>query len=168
MAKLWRIFDVHPLKLCPCGPAEVPDKLLVVPMDATPRGRLERRRPDPLAYVIPRGRKVIVQLMVGDHGTEVERTPVQAGKATPGSIVFAPGDGYWDAYLVLPVPKRVVDRPLDVDRHFWQSYIADQIRHGADAKPPAKHWALAWSIYCAHIAPGSEHCRKPAGWYLTG
>jgi len=32
----------------------------------------------------------------------------------------------------------------------------------------AQVWATAWSIYCKHKNPGSEHCKKPAGEYLKG
>lgn len=29
-------------------------------------------------------------------------------------------------------------------------------------------WATAWSIYCKHKNPGSEHCSKPPSEYLKG
>lgn len=29
-------------------------------------------------------------------------------------------------------------------------------------------WATAWSIYCKHKNPGSEHCQKPTSEYLKG
>jgi len=170
MAKLWQVDIVHPLKLWPHGPVEARDDLLVVPMDPRPRGELERMRPDSVAGIVPRGRKVLLQVGVQGRYVQLERTPVAVGRAKPEAIVYAPtGQGdLWDAFLVVPEAKRKVDRPIDVDRHYWQSHVADQVRNGADAKPPARHWATAWSIYCAHIAPGSPHCRKPSGWYLTG
>lgn len=185
MAKLWQINDVHPLKLSEAGPVDVADGLLVVPMDASPRGQLEHKVPDPLAAVLPmRDGKALLQVLTQRGAVQAKRTPTSAGRAKPEGIVYAPtqngprgvrqpvgptqGGDVWDAFLVLPEPKRQIDRPIDVDRHYWQGFIDEEFRHGRGSAHPGKHWAIAWSIYCRYIAPGSSHCNKPSAWYLTG
>jgi hypothetical protein len=52
--------------------------------------------------------------------------------------------------------------PVDVDRYF---------KEVKDANPDysdEQAWATAWSIYCRHKNPGSDHCQKDTSEYLKG
>jgi hypothetical protein len=169
MAKVWFVTEINPLKLCSCGAATKRNDLLVVPLDAKPYGALERAKAEPVAFVVPKRKVVVLQLVAGGRYVEVDRPAILLGEAKPESIVFLPGDdGVWGAWLVLPAAKRDVDRPMEVDRMYWQLSHGDRLRHGRGAKKAGAHWATAWSIYCKYIEPGSTHCRKPRGHYLTG
>lgn len=50
--------------------------------------------------------------------------------------------------------------PSPVDKYFKQ--VKDQNPSYSDEQA----WATAWSIYCKHKNPGSEHCHKPTSEYL--
>lgn len=52
--------------------------------------------------------------------------------------------------------------PSPVDRYFKE--VKDQNPTYSDAQA----WATAWSIYCKHKNPGSDHCQKDPSEYLTG
>jgi hypothetical protein len=43
---------------------------------------------------------------------------------------------------------------------------AKEVAEGNPSYDEAKVWATAWSIYCKHIEPGSDHCSKKPGEYL--
>jgi len=52
--------------------------------------------------------------------------------------------------------------PAPVDRYY------DEIKESNPEYSEEQAWATAWSIYCKHKNPGSEHCSKPPGEYLKG
>jgi hypothetical protein len=52
--------------------------------------------------------------------------------------------------------------PADVERY------AEEVRAANPNYDAAKVWATAWSIYCAHKNPDSEHCKKPTDEYFPG
>jgi len=52
--------------------------------------------------------------------------------------------------------------PSPVDKYF------DQIKKDNPSYSDEQAWATAWSIYCKHKNPGSEHCHQPASEYLKG
>jgi hypothetical protein len=52
--------------------------------------------------------------------------------------------------------------PTPVDKYF------KEIKKDNPSYSDEQAWATAWSIYCKHKNPGSEHCKKPAGEYLKG
>lgn len=52
--------------------------------------------------------------------------------------------------------------PAPVDRYF------KEVKEGNPSYSDAQAWATAWSIYCRHRNPGSDHCKKDPDEYLTG
>lgn len=52
--------------------------------------------------------------------------------------------------------------PSPVDRYF------DEVKQGNPEYTDEQAWATAWSIYCRHKNPGSEHCHQPTSEYLSG
>jgi len=52
--------------------------------------------------------------------------------------------------------------PSPVDKYF------KSVKEKNPSYTDEQAWATAWSIYCKHKNPGSEHCHKPAGEYLKG
>lgn len=52
--------------------------------------------------------------------------------------------------------------PSPVDKYF------DEVKKGNPSYTDEQAWATAWSIYCKHKNPGSDHCTKSPGEYLTG
>jgi len=52
--------------------------------------------------------------------------------------------------------------PSPVDKY------VKKVRENNPDYTDAQAWATAWSIYCKHKNPGSEHCKKPADEYLKG
>jgi hypothetical protein len=52
--------------------------------------------------------------------------------------------------------------PSPVDKYF------EQVKEQNPSYSDEQAWATAWSIYCKHKNPGSDHCHKPAGEYLKG
>lgn len=52
--------------------------------------------------------------------------------------------------------------PTPVDKYF------DQVKKDNPSYSDEQAWATAWSIYCKHKNPGSEHCHKPSSEYLKG
>lgn len=52
--------------------------------------------------------------------------------------------------------------PSPVDKYF------KQVKKDNPSYSDEQAWATAWSIYCKHKSPGSEHCHKPADEYLKG
>jgi hypothetical protein len=50
--------------------------------------------------------------------------------------------------------------PGPVDKYF------KEVKEGNPSYTDEQAWATAWSIYCKHKNPGSEHCSKPADAYL--
>jgi len=52
--------------------------------------------------------------------------------------------------------------PSPVDKYF------DEVKKDNPSYSDEQAWATAWSIYCKHKNPGSEHCQKPPGEYLKG
>lgn len=52
--------------------------------------------------------------------------------------------------------------PSDVDRYF------EEVKQGNPSYSDAQVWATAWSIFCKHKDPGSDHCKKDQGEYLKG
>jgi len=44
--------------------------------------------------------------------------------------------------------------------------LVAEIKESSPNYDDAKVWATAWSIYCKHIDPGSDHCHKPTSDYL--
>jgi hypothetical protein len=52
--------------------------------------------------------------------------------------------------------------PSPVDRYFKE--VKDENPSYSDEQA----WATAWSIYCKHKNPGSDHCKKPTSEYLKG
>jgi predicted DNA binding CopG/RHH family protein len=51
--------------------------------------------------------------------------------------------------------------PGPVDKYF------DEIKKDNPSYSDEQAWATAWSIYCKYKNPGSEHCQKSPGEYLT-
>ncbi len=52
--------------------------------------------------------------------------------------------------------------PSPVDKYF------KEVKDSNPSYSDEQAWATAWSIYCKHKNPGSDHCKKPAGEYLKG
>lgn len=52
--------------------------------------------------------------------------------------------------------------PGPVDKYF------KEIKQENPSYSDEQAWATAWSIYCKHKNPGSEHCHKDSGDYLNG
>ena len=52
--------------------------------------------------------------------------------------------------------------PSPVDKYF------DEVKKDNPSYSDEQAWATAWSIYCKHKNPGSEHCHKDPSEYLTG
>lgn len=52
--------------------------------------------------------------------------------------------------------------PSPVDKYF------KEVKRDNPEYTDAQAWATAWSIYCKHKAPGSEHCHKDTAEYLKG
>lgn len=52
--------------------------------------------------------------------------------------------------------------PSPVDRYF------KEIKKDNPSYSDEQAWATAWSIYCKHKNPGSDHCSKPPSEYLKG
>ncbi len=52
--------------------------------------------------------------------------------------------------------------PSPVDKYH------DQIVKDNPSYSEEQAWATAWSIYCKHKNPGSEHCTKAPSEYLKG
>lgn len=52
--------------------------------------------------------------------------------------------------------------PSPVDKYF------DQVKEQNPSYSDSQAWATAWSIYCKHKNPGSDHCHKPPSEYLKG
>lgn len=52
--------------------------------------------------------------------------------------------------------------PTPVDKYF------EEIKRDNPSYSDEQAWATAWSIYCKHKNPGSDHCHKPTGEYLKG
>lgn len=50
--------------------------------------------------------------------------------------------------------------PSPVDKYF------DEVKEGNPSYSDEQAWATAWSIYCKHKNPGSEHCHQDE--YLKG
>jgi hypothetical protein len=50
--------------------------------------------------------------------------------------------------------------PKDVDRYF------DDVKKNNPDYSDEQAWATAWSIFCKHKDPGSDHCKKPTSEYL--
>jgi len=50
--------------------------------------------------------------------------------------------------------------PSPVDKYF------EEVKKNNPSYSDAQAWATAWSIYCKHKNPGSEHCHQDE--YLTG
>ena len=44
--------------------------------------------------------------------------------------------------------------------------LAEEIREDNPRYSERQVWATAWSVYCAHVEPGSKHCKKKRGAYL--
>lgn len=51
--------------------------------------------------------------------------------------------------------------PSPVDRY------VDEVKDENPSYSDEQAWATAWSIYCKHKNPGSDHCQKSPGEYLT-
>lgn len=52
--------------------------------------------------------------------------------------------------------------PSPVDKYF------EQVKEQNPSYSDEQAWATAWSIYCKHKNPGSDHCHKPPSEYLKG
>jgi hypothetical protein len=52
--------------------------------------------------------------------------------------------------------------PSPVDKYF------DQVKKDNPLYSDEQAWATAWSIYCKHKKPNSEHCHRPPEDYLKG
>ncbi len=52
--------------------------------------------------------------------------------------------------------------PSPVDRYF------KEVKDSNPSYSDEKAWATAWSIYCKHKNPDSDHCHKSPGEYLKG
>lgn len=52
--------------------------------------------------------------------------------------------------------------PSPVDKYF------EQVKRDNPSYSDEQAWATAWSIYCKHKNPGSDHCHKPTSEYLKG
>lgn len=52
--------------------------------------------------------------------------------------------------------------PAPVDRYY------DEVKRDNPDYTEAQAWATAWSIYCRHKNPGSDHCKKDPSEYLKG
>jgi hypothetical protein len=52
--------------------------------------------------------------------------------------------------------------PSPVDRYFRE------VKDSNPSYSDEQAWATAWSIYCKHKNPGSDHCQKKPAEYLTG
>lgn len=52
--------------------------------------------------------------------------------------------------------------PAQVDKYY------DEVKRDNPSYSEAQAWATAWSIYCKHKNPGSDHCSKPPSEYLKG
>ena len=50
--------------------------------------------------------------------------------------------------------------PGPVDKYF------KEVKEGNPSYSDAQAWATAWSIYCKHKNPGSDHCKMPTSEYL--
>lgn len=46
--------------------------------------------------------------------------------------------------------------------------LVRQIARANPSYSEAQAWATAWSVYCKHAKPGSQHCRRPRSGYLRG
>lgn len=44
--------------------------------------------------------------------------------------------------------------------------LVREIRERSPGYSDAQVWATAWSVYCKHLEPGSEHCEDEPVWYL--
>lgn len=52
--------------------------------------------------------------------------------------------------------------PGPVDKYF------DQVKKDNPSYSDEQAWATAWSIFCKHKKPNSEHCHRPPEGYLKG
>jgi hypothetical protein len=52
--------------------------------------------------------------------------------------------------------------PKKVDKYF------DEVKKSNPDYSDEQAWATAWSIFCKHVEPGSDHCKKPTSEYLKG
>ena len=52
--------------------------------------------------------------------------------------------------------------PAKVDKYY------KEIKRDNPDYSEAQAWATAWSVFCKHVEPGSDHCSKPPSEYLKG
>jgi len=52
--------------------------------------------------------------------------------------------------------------PAAVDKYY------EEVKRDNPSYSEEQAWATAWSIYCKHKNPGSDHCQKPPSEYLKG
>ena len=71
-------------------------------------------------------------------------------------------DGYYASLKVATRWMRAKDH--DIPKEVEEK--AKEVEKGNPGYDDAKVWATAWSIYCKHIEPGSDHCSKKPGEYL--
>lgn len=41
-----------------------------------------------------------------------------------------------------------------------------EVKDGNPGYTDEQAWATAWSVYCKHVSPGSDHCHEPTSQYL--
>lgn len=52
--------------------------------------------------------------------------------------------------------------PSPVDKYY------KEVKDSNPSYSDEQAWATAWSVFCKHVEPGSEHCHKPTSEYLKG
>jgi hypothetical protein len=87
------------------------------------------------------------------------------GEPDLGESDFDEGDYDDGHYASLKVATRWM-RAKDHDIPKEVEEKAKEVEKGNPGYDDAKVWATAWSIYCKHIEPGSDHCSKKPGEYL--
>jgi len=69
-----------------------------------------------------------------------------------------------------PLARRVVVRVLTADQDKSAPEKVDKYYKDVKKKNPdysdSQAWATAWSIYCKHVNPGDDSCKKNTGEYL--
>ncbi len=46
--------------------------------------------------------------------------------------------------------------------------LAKRVKKDNPSYDESKAWATAWSIYCKHVSPGNDSCKKGPDGYLKG
>ncbi len=69
-----------------------------------------------------------------------------------------------------PIAYRIAARALVADQNKSAPKKVDdlhkEVKEGNPSYSDEQAWATAWSIYCKHVDPGSDHCHEPTSEYL--